>query len=448
MFSRFSKIVIICFAASALFLPELFVSALTPSQEREALEQELKQLEEEIKKYEQEIDQTAQEKKTLENRIYILKNTINKLDAQIYQSNIIIDNLGLEIDDTQKSIVDTTLEIEEVKDRLSLILRTVNEEDQRPLLGVLLSEGFSEFFENLSSLEALNMDNQKSLEDIKSLKAYLENQKAELDEEKTSMERQVAIQTLQRQENTQTKAEQDYLLKLTEAEYQKYLTEKEQTEKKAQEIRSRIFELIGVPEAPTFGEAVEIAQYVESMTGVRAPFLLAILYQESNIGKNVGQCYLRDTTTGDGVRVNGVAISKVMKPTRDVKPFLTITQELGRDWQNTPVSCPIASVGGYGGAMGPAQFIPSTWMIFKDRVADIKGSAADPWNIRDAFLASAVYLGDIGAKKQTYEYEWCAALSYFSGSCSLTNQVRYEFYGDSVMYWTDKFEKDIAALGY
>jgi membrane-bound lytic murein transglycosylase B len=448
MFSRFSKIVIACLVASALILPELLVLAATPSEEREALEEELRQLEEEIKYYEQEIEQTAEEKETLENRIYILKKTIQKLDTQIYQSNIIINNLEVEIDDTQESIVDTTLEIEKAKDRLSLILRTVNEEDQRPLLGILLSEGFSEFFENLASLEALNTDNQKLLEDIKSLKAYLENQKIELDEEKTSMERQVAIQTLQRQESTQTKAEQDYLLDLTEAEYQRYLSGKEETVKKAQEIRSRIFELIGVPEAPTCGEAVEIAQYVESMTGVRASFLLAILYQESNIGKNVGQCYLRDTKTGNGVRVNGTAISQVMKPTRDVQPFLTITQELGRDWQNTPVSCPIASVGGYGGAMGPAQFIPSTWMIFKDRIADLKGSAADPWNIRDAFLASAVYLGDVGAKKQTYEYEWCAALSYFSGSCSLANQIRYEFYGDSVMYWADKFEKDITALGY
>jgi hypothetical protein len=52
----------------------------------------------------------------------------------------------------------------------------------------------------------------------------------------------------------------------------------------------------------------------------------------------------------------------------------------------------------------------------------------------------------VGAKKQTHDYEWCAALSYFAGSCSSSNQIRYEFYGDNVMYWAAKFEQDIKAI--
>ena len=96
--------------------------------------------------------------------------------------------------------------------------------------------------------------------------------------------------------------------------------------------------------------------------------------------------------------------------------------------------------------MGPAQFIPSTWVIFKDRIATIKGTTPDPWDIKDAFLASAVYLGELGATNQTYEREWCAALSYFSGNCSLRNQVRYEFYGDSVMAIAARYEQDIKTL--
>ena len=239
------------------------------------------------------------------------------------------------------------------------------------------------------------------------------------------------------------KKEKDKLLTLTEAEYQAQIGEKETVEKKAAEIRARIFDLIGIPEAPTFGEAYEIAKIVSSQTGVRAALILAVLTQESNIGKNVGQCYLKNTTTGAGVTVKGTSISNVMKPSRDVQPFLEITKILGRDPFNTPVSCPIASVGGYGGAMGPAQFIPSTWMMYEDRITDIKGSPADPWKIADAFLATAVYLSDHGATKQTYEHEWCAALSYFAGSCSLTNQIRYEFYGDSVMSLVNQYEKDI-----
>ena len=135
-----------------------------------------------------------------------------------------------------------------------------------------------------------------------------------------------------------------------------------------------------------------------------------------------------------------------MKPTRDVQPFLKITRELGRDPFNTAVSCPIPSIGGYGGAMGPAQFIPSTWIAYKDKIAKLKGGPGDPWNIRDAFLASGVYLADLKATRQTFEYEWCAAVSYFSGNCSTRNQIRYEFYGDNVMAITKRYEQDIRAL--
>jgi membrane-bound lytic murein transglycosylase B len=143
---------------------------------------------------------------------------------------------------------------------------------------------------------------------------------------------------------------------------------------------------------------------------------LAVITQESNLGKNIGQCYLRNTTTGSGVNSSGKTIANIMKPTRDVTPFLTITKELGRDPYNTPVSCPMSF--GYGGAMGPAQFIPSTWMLYRDRIQTLTGEPGDPWDIYDAFLASALYLADSGAKAQTYNAEWKAAMIYFSGSTS------------------------------
>ena len=253
------------------------------------------------------------------------------------------------------------------------------------------------------------------------------------------------MQQLQRKESESTKGEKDYLLEKTkgkESEYQKLLTE---TQKKVAEIQSRIFELIGVPEKFTFGEGYELAKAIEKITGVRPAFLLAIITQESNIFEkmNVGQCYLTDLKTGDGERAfDGKPVAKIMKPSRDVEPFLEITKELGRDPYNTPVSCPIPSVGGYGGAMGPAQFIPSTWMRYRDGVKEITGKAADPWDIKDAFLAAALYLADYGAAKQTPDSEWKAAMIYFSG----TTNTKYRFYGDSVINITKQYAGDIEAL--
>jgi len=119
---------------------------------------------------------------------------------------------------------------------------------------------------------------------------------------------------------------------------------------------------------------------------------------------------------------------------------LQITAELKRDPFNTPVSCPMSF--GWGGAMGPAQFIPSTWMVYRDRLKEIKKEPADPWDIKDAFLAAALYLADYGADKRDYQSEWKAAMIYFSG----TTSSKYRFYGDSVIKIAQQYEEDIAKL--
>jgi membrane-bound lytic murein transglycosylase B len=235
---------------------------------------------------------------------------------------------------------------------------------------------------------------------------------------------------------------------MTESEYQEQMKKKEEVAQRAADVRARIFELIGVPEAPTFGEAYEIAKYVESVTGIRPAFLLAVLKQESDIGKNVGQCYLKDPDTGDGVvAYSDTEISRVMKPMGlsgrrgDVEDFLTVTAELGRDPYNTPVSCPMSI--GWGGAMGPAQFIPTTWMIYRGEVASITGKPGDPWNIKDAFLAAGLYLTDYGAAKRTEDAEWKAAMIYFCGS---TKKSAFYWYANNVLKLAEGYEQDIATL--
>jgi len=116
-----------------------------------------------------------------------------------------------------------------------------------------------------------------------------------------------------------------------------------------------------------------------------------------------------------------------------------------RDPFETPVSCVMYSNGapyGYGGAMGPGQFIASTWKIYDNKVEAITGRVADPWDIRDAFLATALYLKDSGGDKKSGEFK--ATMNYFSGS-SWTKWE--EFYGNSVLSIAAQYEKDIATIG-
>ncbi len=441
------KTIILLLIVSGFLIPGAFVSAQTPQQqERQSLEEELERLESEIQQYEDDIEITQQQKKSLQNEIYILQNKIRKLDLQIYQSNMLIGDLRVQIDDTATSIIRTEEEIGKVRTQLGEILQRIYEEDRKTKLEVLLvGDQLSDFFDNLMALEAINEKNRDLLSDIENLYEYLGGQKEALELEKGEEEYLVKISLLQKEESKSAKNQSENLLEITkgqESEYQKLLQDKK---KQAAQIRSRIFELIGVPEAPTFGEALDIANIVSSQTGIRPAFLLAVLTQESNLGKNVGRCYLRNTSNGSGVVVaTGRAISRVMKPSRDIQPFLLIVGELGRDPLNTAVSCPLSY--GYGGAMGPAQFIPSTWNAYKDELSDILGKPADPWNVSDSFLAAAVYLVRLGANRDLYGAEWCAAVSYFSGNCSRKNQIAYEFYGDSVRAIANRYEEDIKTL--
>ena len=407
---------------------------------KEILEDCQNYFEEKKVQVEKEVAQTAQEKKTLNNQISGLDKKVKDLGYQINQSNLAIKNLNFQIGDTNDSIDKTSKDIDSQKEKIALVLQATYEEDQKSDLEIIMANNtLSDFYDNLVYLENLSTKNHDLLTQIQDMKEYLETQKSSLEDKTEELKNTVAVREIQKQQNTQTKKDKEYYLGLTEAQYNQQLKEQQDLAKRAAEIRARIFELAGVSNAPTFGEAYQIAKYVQGVTGLRAAFLLGILNQETSIGKNVGQCYVTNFTNGAGARSNGQSLNKVMHPTRDIPYFLQICKDVGREPTKTLVSCPIASVGGYGGAMGPAQFIPSTWAFIESQVEAVTVKAADPWDIKDAFLASGLYLKSLGGVKS----EFTAAMKYFSGATWTKNE---EFYGRSVLNMAANFQKEIDLL--
>lgn len=391
-------------------------------QEKEACQKDLQDCDQyysaESARIQADINKTSQEKQTLKNKIGGLDKKIKDLSISINQGNLIIKDLKIQIEDTTSSIEKTALKIEDSRMKLANILRSIQEEDKKPLIEVLIAEtDLSGFFDNLIALEALNSKHKEILNEIKVLKTNLEGQKVSLDDEKTNLENTVKINELTKQENASTKKTQEYYLSITEQEYQKQLQEKKENEKKAAAIKAKLFQIVGVLKVPTFGEALEVAKSVCNVVNIRPALLLAIISQESAIGRNVGQCVLTDQTTGAGKRIStGASVSKLMKPSRDIVPFLKITADLGKDPYNTPVSCPLSV--GYGGAMGPAQFIPSTWSLYSEKIKNILGRPGDPWAISDSFTAAAVYLFELGAGAKTTAAERTAAGRYYGSTTS------------------------------
>ncbi|MCX6715365.1 MAG: lytic murein transglycosylase [Candidatus Uhrbacteria bacterium] len=407
--------------------------------EKSQLQSELDQIEAQIAQFQKELVNIKGEKNTLTNKIKQLKAQQATLALRIKETALEVQDMDHQITATKSLIDKNQVRTEALKAEVAESLRQMNTNDHRTFLFVFFSEHtlfdalseVQQFTQVTSGLDVLLDQLHKTREDLSA-------QKTRLDAEQDHVENLLAVQTLQQQALTGSVKDQATLLTQTKGKEKNYQASLTDSQKQAAQIRTRLYQLLDVGKQITFGQAVDIATWVSKQTGVRASFLLAILTQESSLGKNVGTC----NRPGDPVSKSWKTI---MKPERDQEPFKTITAELGMDPDTTAVSCPMhdkkGNQIGWGGAMGPAQFIPSTWMGYRAKVTNITGKVANPWDIRDAFIASAIKLGADGAT--TKDGEWAAAMRYFSGS---TN-VRFRFYGDQVVAQAEAYQKDMEALG-
>jgi len=122
-------------------------------------------------------------------------------------------------------------------------------------------------------------------------------------------------------------------------------------------------------------EAYQLAKDVNgAVPEVSIAFLMATIFKESSFRSDVGNCNV-DTA---GLNENAKnAFYRIMSDLHIVN--------------NDTIKRLNLTCGG--GAMGAAQFIPTTWDIYKNKAKEITGAEfANPWNMRDSFVAAAVML--------------------------------------------------------
>jgi len=389
---------------------------LTPA-ERAALQTQYDQLQKEIAAQQAIIDATRAQGRSLNGDITALTAQVKAAQKQIDAKNIQLKQLASQIVAKTRTISDLESRIERGKESLaSMLRREAQLEDTSVVLIALNAQSVSSFFSDIDSFASIQDDLRRVFSDIRATQNLTAAERAALtDTQHKVTDARYEVET-KKQQVASNKTEKQQLLAITnnqETQYQKLLAA---NQAKAAAIRAALFPLRDAAAIP-FGTALQYAQSAQKQTGVDPALALAILTQESNLGANVGQCYLTDNATGAGVGKNtGTPFAKVMAPQRDVPPFLALAGQLGFDPHHQVVSCPIASAGGWGGAMGPAQFIPSTWALYAGRVAAIRGVAvANPWDPADAIAAMSLYLGNLGAGAGGYTAEHTAAAKYYAG---------------------------------
>lgn len=431
---------------SAIFLVfvnvPFFASAQTLSPADKArLERELVQVEAEQKAAEKELSNAQAQSSSLARDISVLTAKIKVAQLNIKAKNLLIENLGKDIKGKETHIAGLEDRIDRGKDSLAVIMRKTNEVGSYTLPEIMLSQSsLTGVLNDIDSFASVQEGLKETFEQLRSDKSETETEKGALEKRRNAeSDARYAIQ-MEEKNIKADEAEKQRLLSISKGNEKSYSALLAEKRTRASQIRAELFQLRDAAAIP-FEQALAYAQNASRQTGVRPAIILAILTQESNLGANVGSCYLTDPTTGAGAGANtGTPIAKVMSPTRDVPPFLDIMSKLGGDPYKQRVSCP-QSVG-WGGAMGPAQFIASTWVLLVDRLQQTLGISAEPnpWNPAHAIMSLALYMEDLGAGAGTYSAERNAACRYYSGrSCSASSLIAS--YGNSVIAKADAIQR-------
>jgi len=438
----------------AFILPPQTAFSETDPERRKRLEAELQNVERQILTQQRLVEDKQQERQSLERDISIIEGEIKKAQLGIQARAVAIEQLSDQIGEKEVVLDILSERLNKQQTSLAELVRKSALLEEYSLVEVMLSkQSFSEFFTDIANYQSIKESLNESLQVLHGIRRDTVEQKIQLEGKQETEAEMKRIQELEKQEIEKKEDKKEEILTITKGEEERYQALLDSQRKTAAQLRNALFELLGGGGGIPFPEAVRLAQYAANVTGVDVALILAILEQETNIGSNLGSCLFTDNSSS----------RPVMHPTRDEPIFLAIADILGFDPYTRSVSCPISQNGqrvGWGGAMGPSQFIPSTWAIYGgiantgngweyDKSADAirrinGGSISSPFNNQDAFIATALLLRDNGANG-SYSNDRLAALRYYAGWGGANNPAN-AFYGDQVMNRKSRLSQEIDIL--
>ncbi|KKW15911.1 MAG: Myosin II heavy chain [Parcubacteria group bacterium GW2011_GWA2_50_10b] len=391
--------------------------------------------------------------------IAFLTAKINTAQANIKSKNNQIALLTKDIAIKQSKINVLDGRIVKGKQAIAAILRKTNDINSYSLLETVLSDkNLSEFFVDMDAYASTEEALGNLFAELRSVKALTETEKAALAKKREAEAvAKAAIETAKKQVEI-ANAEKKTLLAINNANKKTYEQVVADRQAKAAKIRAELFQLLDIKPIE-FGDALRYAETASARTGVRPAFILAVLQYESKLGANVGRCNRpQDAKKWQDIMPGPLHYSNYLKNGKtcngpnspcsyrdDQSAFVRIMNSLSRSTEGTPLSCPIVGIPGWGGAMGPAQFIPTTWEMFQSKISQaLNIGTPDPWNPEHAITAMALYLSELGAGTQDWTNERTAACKYNSGrTCYINGKAGPGLsYGVNVMAIAESIQRD------
>jgi len=328
MFGVFMSSALILIFAVTLF-PAHILEAQTSSEYEAKLRQEEAQLQAEIESLNKDVGRIEGQKSSIEQAIALIDAQIRALQAKIRLSSLTINNLSKDIGSKTNTVSELEDKLVRSQSSLANLMRRTDQNDAISLPEILLKDGsLSDFFVEVDSFQTLKGSLNIMMDQVRNYKAQTQEEKENLEGRKTKEANARASLQANQDLVDVKKKEQARLLSIKKGElntYQQYVSEKQA---RISQIRSALFDLEGTDGIP-FGDAYDYAVEAGKATGVRPAFILAILTQESDLGKNLGSCLVTDLSTGDGQGKNtGNPFQRVMYAPRDTTPFETLPQGL------------------------------------------------------------------------------------------------------------------------
>ena len=384
--------------------------ALT-EEEKEELEEKEEEYEEKKEKYEEKIEKKEKEKANLEGNLNAVKQDLGTTKRTI-------DDVIGDIEEKEKDIERHDAQIESLGDQIVLYRRSLAEamrkfyfaQNNRSVSSVLESEGSSRFLDTTDSLDNLREQVVNTVGQVGDAKKMQEKKKSELEDLKNEKESLLA-------EHRET--ESALLAQSTAVQNEIIQVDASMAELNAKlsAVEGKLSALLG--ESFDTDDIVDAAKYASKKTGVSKSFILGMLVVETNLGRYTGGCTYKESNMGDANK----------------KIFKRICEDLDYNYKKKKVSCALSY--GIGGAMGVAQFMPTTWVGYESKIEKYTGhSPADPWSLTDGVMAMAIKLANDGADKSSGEFD--AARRYYCGS-NLSRSVCVD-YGNKVLYWAENYK--------